>query len=131
VQVICFRLASAAYAIPLEDVADVSPAGPVRAVPGAPPGVRGLAERHGRAVAVLDGPRLLDDPGTDPVAGYLLRFRAPHGGTALWIPARIAVGRGERVTTGTGDVQGGRPEVLVGGERHVLLDIETLIQAAA
>lgn len=129
-QLLCFRFAKAAYAVALDDVSEVAPATAIRDVPGAPPGVRGLASRHGRAVTVLDGPRLLDDIAIDLDAAYLVRFRAPNDGIALWVPSRIATEVGTPANLDS-DAPASRGCVLASGEPHILLDLEALVRAVA
>ena len=55
-----FQLGGAPYAIPLPAIADVAPAGTIHPVPLSPPAILGLAERRGRAIAVIDLPSLLE-----------------------------------------------------------------------
>lgn len=118
-----FQIGGAPYAIPLEAIADVSPVGPIRPVPLSPPAVLGLAERRGRAIAVIDLPSLLDDPGTQaPCAGNVMRLAGTLQGAALFVPAAVFSGRGTPASSG---------HVWIDGRLHALLDAEALVKRAA
>ena len=121
-RVLTFRLARGRYAISLDEVTEVAPPGAIRPVPGTPPTIRGLTERRGHVVALLDAPRLLDDAPPDGGEVFLVRLGAPRDGTALWIPARVASGEAAPEADGT---------VLVDGESHRLLDLADLVRRAA
>jgi hypothetical protein len=83
-----FRLARGDYALPLASVSGLAEPGPVRAVPGAPAGVLGLVEWHGRLLTLLDTPRLLNDaPQDEP--GCVIRLAPPLDHTGLHVPASI------------------------------------------
>ena len=118
-----FQIGGAPYAIPLEAIADVSPAGPIHPVPLSPPAVLGLAERRGRAIAVIDLPSLLDGPETVAHgAGNVLRLAGPLQGAALFVPAEVFSGSGTPATAG---------HVWIEGRLHALLDVEALVKRAA
>jgi len=51
---VLFQLGSDRYALPASDVAEVLPMMSVKALPGAPVGVAGLIDYHGRAVPAID-----------------------------------------------------------------------------
>lgn len=122
-EVLYFQLAGAPYAIPLEAIADVAPAGPIRFVPLAPPAILGLAERRGRAIAVIDLPALLNSP----VAGgrgtaHLMRLTGPLYGAAFFVPAAVFSGSATPANAG---------HVFIDGHLHVLLDADALVKRAA
>ena len=118
-----FQLGGAPYAIPLETIADVSPAGPIQHVPLSPPAVLGLAERRGRVIAVIDLPKLLDDTQAEPsVPGNLMRLAGTLQGAALFVPAQVFSGSGTPATAG---------HVWIDGRLHALLDAEALVKRAA
>ena len=123
-----FQLDRGPYAVALEAVSDVTAAGAIHRVPLAPPSVKGLAERRGRPIAVIDLPRLLDD--TYPAGStqaHLVRLARPLDGTAFWVPAPIFSGAGVPA-----DVPGDGPgHVFIEGRLHVLLDPEALVKRAA
>ena len=122
-ELIYFQIGGAPYAIALETIADVSPAGPIHPVPLSPPAVLGLAERRGRAIAVIDLPVLLDDPGTEARgAGNVIRLAGPLQGAALLVPAEVFSGSGTPATSG---------HVWIDGRLHALLDAEALVKRAA
>ena len=122
-ELIYFQIGGAPYAIALETIADVSPAGPIHPVPLSPPAVLGLAERRGRAIAVIDLPVLLDDPGTEARgAGNVIRLAGPLQGAALFVPAEVFSGSGTPATSG---------HVWIDGRLHALLDAEALVKRAA
>ena len=124
---IFFELDSGPYALRLDAVAEVVRAGPVRRVPLAGSAVRGLGERRGRPIAIVDLPRLLDDGSPEIASTHLVRLAPPLDGTALWVPAEILSGAGHAA-----DVPGtGRPHVVIDGRPHVLLDPEALVRRAA
>jgi len=123
VDLLYFQIGGAPYAIPLEAIADVSPAGPVHPVPLSPPAVLGLAERRGRAIAVIDLRSLLDDPETEARgAGNVMRLAGPLEGAALFVPAEVFSGSGTPATSG---------HVWIDGRLHALLDAEALVKRAA
>lgn len=125
-----FQLDRSPYAIPLDAVADVAPAGRIQPVPLAPPAVKGLAERRGRPIAVLDLPRLLDDTASQTVCEtHLVRLAAPWDGTAFWVPASVFSGAGAPAA-GSGDGSAPR-HVLIDGRLHLLLDAAALVKRAA
>ena len=118
-----FQFGGAPYAIPLESVADVAPAGRIHPVPLSPPAVLGLAERRGRAIAVIDLPFLLDDsPPPAQHTAHVMRLTGPLAGAALFVPAEVFTGRGTPATSG---------HVWIEGRLHALLDPEALVKRAA
>jgi hypothetical protein len=123
-----FQLDRGPDALPLEAVADVTLAGTIQPVPLSPPAVKGLAERRGRAIAVIDLPHLLEDGAAGPGgAVHLVRLARPLDGTAFWIPAEVFSGEGVR-----SEAAGGSPaHVFIDGRLHVLLDAEALVKRAA
>ncbi len=118
-----FQLGGAPYAIALESIADVAPAGPIHPVPLSPPAVLGLAERRGRAIAVIDLPSLLSDEPTEAQgAAHLMRLSGPLAGAALFVPAAVFSGSGSPASDG---------HVWIDGRLHVLLDAEALVKRSA
>jgi chemotaxis signal transduction protein len=123
VELLYFQIGGAPYAIPLEAIADVSPVGRIQPVPLSPPAVLGLAERRGRAIAVIDLPSLLDDPPTREVRnGNVMRLAGTLRGAALFVPAEVFSGNGTPATSG---------HVWIDGRLHALLDAEALVKRAA
>jgi len=123
VDLLYFQLGGAPYAIALESIADVAPAGPIHPVPLSPPAVLGLAERRGRAIAVIDLPSLLsDEPAEAQGAAHLMRLSGPLAGAALFVPAAVFSGSGSPASDG---------HVWIDGRLHVLLDAETLVKRSA
>lgn len=121
--VLYFHLGGAPYAIAQETIADVAPASAIHPVPLSPPAVLGLAERRGRAIAVIDLPALLDNGPIDPRhASHLVRLAAPLEGAALLVPAEILSGTGTPASPG---------HVSIDGRLHVLLDALALVKRAA
>jgi len=129
-ELLYFQLDRGPYALPLEAVADVTLAGAIQPVPLSPPAVKGLAERRGRPIAVIDLPLLLDDTASSARAGaHLVRLAPPLDGTALWVPAEVFSGDGipaaaENAATADG-------HVFIDGRLHALLDAEALVKRAA
>lgn len=122
-ELLYFQLGGSPYAIALEAVADVAPAGPIHPVPLSPPMVLGLAERRGRAIAVIDLPSLLDVPAGEPQGGaHVMRLTGPLAGAALFVPAAVFSGSGTPGSTGY---------VVIDGLEHLLLDAEALVKRAA
>ena len=122
-ELLYFQLGGAPYAIPLEAIADVSPAGRIHPVPLSPPAVLGLAERRGRAIAVIDLSSLLDEPKSEgPGSGNVMRLAGPLQGAALFVPAAVFSGSGTPATEG---------HVWIDGRLHALLDAEALVKRAA
>ena len=118
-----FQLDGAPYAIAQETIADVAPAGPIHPVPLSPPAVLGLAERRGRAIAVIDLSALLGAPPAEARgAAQLMRLAGPLAGAALFVPAAVFSGSGTPATSG---------HVWIDGRLHVLLDAEALVKRAA
>lgn len=118
-----FQIGGAPYAIALEAISDVAPAGTIRPVPLSPPAVLGLAERRGRAIAVIDLSSLLDTAiAEEPGAGNVMRLAGALQGAALFVPAPVFSGRGTPATTG---------HVWIDGRLHALLDAEALVKRAA
>jgi hypothetical protein len=122
VEFLCFELGDAPYAIAQEAIADVAPAGAIHKVPLSPKAVLGLAERRGRAIAVIDLPMMLETaPVEAPPAAHLLRLSGPLEGAALFVPAHVSSGTGVPATSG---------HVWIGGRLHRLLDAEALVKRA-
>ena len=129
-QLLFFQLDGGPYALPLEAVADVTLAGAIQPVPLSPPAVKGLAERRGRPIAVIDLPRLLDDTfPADRTGAHLIRLARPLDGTALWVPAEVFSGDGVPAADEDSPDTGGH--VFIDGRLHVLLDAEALVRRAA
>jgi hypothetical protein len=123
VNLLHFHLGGAAYAIAQETISDVAPASAIHPVPLSPPAVLGLAERRGRAIAVIDLPALLDKGPIDTKhAPHLMRLAAPLEGAALLVPAEILSGTGAPASPG---------HVSIDGRLHVLLDALALVKRAA
>jgi len=123
VDLLYFQIGGAPYAIDLQAIADVAPAGPIHPVPLSPPAVLGLAERRGRAIAVIDLRALLDEPESEtPGAGNVMRLAGPLQGAALFVPAEVFSGSGTPATAG---------HVWIEGRLHALLDVEALVKRAA
>jgi chemotaxis signal transduction protein len=123
VDLLYFQIGGAPYAIPLAAIADVSPAGPIHPVPLSPPAVLGLAERRGRAIAVIDLRFLLDEPESEARGnGNVMRLAGPLQGAALFVPAAVFSGSGTPATEG---------HVWIDGRLHALLDAEALVKRAA
>jgi chemotaxis signal transduction protein len=123
VELLYFQIRGAPYAIALETIADVSPVGPIHPVPLSPPAVLGLAERRGRAIAVIDLPTLLDAPGPqERGTGHVMRLAGPLQGAALFVPAEVYSGSGTPASSG---------HVWIDGRLHALLDAEALVKRAA
>ena len=121
--VLYFHLGGAPYAVAQETIADVTPAPTIHPVPLSPPAVLGLAERRGRAIAVIDLPALLDKGPIDAKhAAHLMRLAAPLEGAALLVPAEILSGMGAPASPG---------HVSIDGRLHVLLDALVLVKRAA
>jgi hypothetical protein len=131
VELLYFQLAGAPYAIALEMIADVAPAGPIHPVPLSPPAVRGLGERRGRAIAVIDLPRLLGEGlSSERNTEHVLRLAAPLDGAALWVPAQVFSGSGT-LAPGVVETAGCQGHVWIDGRLHALLDAEALVKRAA
>jgi len=58
-KIMVFHIAKGRYALPLTSVLRVLPVAALKALPGAPPYVRGLLDLHGEALPVIDVERLL------------------------------------------------------------------------
>lgn len=118
-----FQLGGSPYAIAQETIADVAPASAIHPVPLSPPAVLGLAERRGRAIAVIDLPALLDAAAAErPATANVMRLTAPLEGAALLVPAEIFSGSGTPASDG---------HVWIDGRIHVLLDAQALVKRAA
>lgn len=126
-----FQLDGGPYALAQDAIAEVTLAGTIQHVPLSPPAVKGLAERRGRPIAVIDLPRLLND--TCPERSrpaHLIRLARPLDGTALWVPAEVFSGDG--VPADAPDpASGTNGHVFIDGRLHVLLDPEALVKRAA
>lgn len=122
-ELLYFQIGGAPYALPLASIADVSPAGRIHPVPLSPPAVLGLAERRGRAIAVIDLRSLLDEPELAARgSGNLMRLAGPLQGAAFFVPAAVFSGSGTPATDG---------HVWIDGRLHALLDAEALVKRAA
>lgn len=118
-----FQIDGAPYAIQLEAIADVAPAGPIHPVPLSPRAVLGLSERRGRPVVVIDLPSLLDAVPTEaPLVSHLMRLSGSLDGTALLVPAQVFSGEGTPATS---------EHVWIDGRLHRLLDADELVKRAA
>lgn len=129
-QLLTFQLAGTPYALPLESVAEVVAAPPIRRVPLGPRGVLGLAEAGGRVVAVLDLPFLLDERTRGGASSHLVRLAAPYERSALAVSGMIRAAAGTPVP-GRDSGPAGAGHVLVDGLPHILLDPSALIRRAA
>jgi chemotaxis signal transduction protein len=96
-RVLRFALGENEYALRLRDVAGLASLGPVRAVPGAPPEVVGLAEWRGSLLTVLDLPLLLGRGAAerDERETCLVQLAAPLRGVAFFLPAPVYLWRGD------------------------------------
>ena len=122
-ELLYFQLGGAPYAIPLEVIADVAPAGRIHPVPLSPPAILGLAERRGRAIAVIHLPKLLDEPEAETTeSGHVMRLAGALQGAAFFVPAVVFSGTGTPATAG---------HVWIDGRLHALLDAEALVKRAA
>jgi chemotaxis signal transduction protein len=123
VDVLYFQLDGAPYAIALDAIADVAPAGLIHAVPLSPPAILGLTERRGRALAVIDLPALLNAPAAN-VRGtaHVMRLTGALRGAAFLVPAAVFSGTATPANT---------DHVFIDGHLHVLLDAEALVKRAA
>lgn len=122
-ELLYFQLGGAPYAIPLQAIADVSPAGRIHPVPLSPPAVLGLSERRGRAIAVIDLRSLLDEPESETAgSGSVMRLTGPLEGAAFFVPAVVFSGSGTAADEG---------HVWIDGRLHALLDAEALVKRAA
>ena len=126
-KLLAFRLARERYAIAVEAVADVAAAGAVRSVPRAPRAVRGLTERRGRVLALVDVASVFEDCPVEGARPHLLSLAAPHDGTALWVPARLTAGEGAPAPD-PDRPPGTFGRVFIEGEPHLLLDVESLLR---
>ena len=118
-----FQLGGSPYAIAQETIADVAPATKIHPVPLSPPAVLGLAERRGRAIAVIDLPALLDGARAETEqAAHVMRLAPPLEGAALLVPAEVFSGSGTPASPG---------HVWIDGRIHVLLDALALVKRAA
>jgi chemotaxis signal transduction protein len=125
-----FQLDGGPYALAQSAIADVTLAGAIQPVPLSPPAVKGLAERRGRPIAVIDLPLLLEDAHPEGCAhAHLIRLARPLDGTAFWVPAEIFSGSG--VPADAPDASGSNGHVFIDGRLHVLLDAEALVKRAA
>ena len=86
-----FALERQRYAIRLSAIDGVESPRAIRAVPGAPPHVLGLAHWRGRLLTVVDLPGIVDDDSSGGTPS-LLRLAAPHAGLALFLPAPTWIG---------------------------------------
>lgn len=129
-QLLYFHLGTAPYAIALDAVSEVLAGVTVRAIPLAPTIVRGITERRGRPIAVLDLPRLVDHtPAASSDPPRMVRLAPPLEGSALWVPARVQTGEG-RPASGTDVPPGSAGHVWIDGSLHLLLDPEALVRKA-
>jgi hypothetical protein len=123
VELLFFQLGGSPYAIPVAAIADVAPAGRIHPVPLSPPAILGLAERRGRAIAVIDLLALLDVPASRTRgSGSLMRLTGPLEGAAFYVPAVVSSGKGTAAAEG---------HVWIDGRLHELLDAEALVKRAA
>ena len=87
-RILVFRLDKRLHAIRVSDIGGVVSCEALRALPGAPAGVLGLAEWRGTVLAVLDLPRHLGCGAQDEPA-CLIRLAPPLDQTALYLPATV------------------------------------------
>jgi len=122
VNLLYFQLGGSPYAIAQEAIADVAPASAIHPVPLSPPAVLGLAERRGRAIAVIDLPCLLEGTSRETTStSHLMRLAAPLEGAAFFVPAEVFSGAGSPASPG---------HVWIDGRLHVLLDALALVKAS-
>jgi hypothetical protein len=87
-RLLAFELGDEGFAIRVVEIGGVLGCSPIRAVPGSPEFVIGLAEWRGSVITVLDLPGLLGRRGSDDPA-CLIRLVSPLQQTALYLPATV------------------------------------------
>ncbi|MEI6984687.1 MAG: chemotaxis protein CheW [Rhodospirillaceae bacterium] len=125
------RCGEGRYALPVEQVAEVVPAGPVTSIPGAPPEVLGICQLRGRPLPVLV-PALL--AGELNGAGVLVVVNTALGRFALRVDAVTGIQRFPlsriHADAGGGAVEGRAGYLVDTGERVIgLLDADRLAAA--
>ena len=86
-RLLAFELAGALYALPITDVAEVTEAGPLAAVPMLPLALGGVVNHHGDALLVLHGPTLLERaPGAARPTHLLVLARDPDDPARFGLP---------------------------------------------
>ena len=120
------RAGAGRYALPVEQVAEVLPAGETTPVPGAPPEVLGLAQVRGRPLPVL---RPLALAGGDRGAGMLMVVASAAGRFALRVEQVVGIRRFplSRIHAGAEGADGRAGHLIDADERVIgLLDADRL-----
>ncbi len=130
------RVGSGRYALPVEQVSEVLPAGELTTVPGASPEVLGIIQLRGRPLPVLVPLALAGGGGAPGGAGMLMVASAAAGRFALRVDAVIGIQRFplSRIHAGAeagGGVEGRAGYLIDAGDRVVgLLDADRLVASA-
>lgn len=93
---ISFRLGEEGFALPLDQVREITGAGRVIPVPTAPPAVRGVANLRGQVITLIDLARVMGrDPGLPPRAEdrLALILAPPYAHLGLYLHAPVEIAR--------------------------------------
>jgi hypothetical protein len=128
-----FRLQGKLHAIPVREIGGVVSCEGLRALPGAPRGVLGLAEWRGSVLAVLDLPHYLGcEPPHEPAC--LIRLAPPMDQTALYLPATVKLTENRLKSSVDPSAENGDPRscdgepVVLVNPREIVRRLETEIR---
>jgi hypothetical protein len=126
-RILVFRLDSKLHAIRVSDIGGVVSCEALRALPGAPAGVLGLAEWRGTVLAVLDLPRHLGcEPQDEPAC--LIRLAPPLDQTALYLPATVQLTENRLEPRAEDAAAGMEAGWLCGGEAVTLVNPREVVR---
>lgn len=120
-RILVFRLEDGLHGLRVNDISGIASCEVLRELPGAPAGVRGLAEWRGSVLTVLDLPcdwgRVEQD---EPAC--LIRLAPPLEQTALYVPATVQLTENRFEVHAEETETGTRSGWLCNGEPITLLD---------
>jgi len=121
-----FRLDEKLHALRVSDISGVVSCDVLRRLPGAPAGLRGLAEWRGSVLSVLDLPRYLGRTAKEEPA-CLVRLAPPLEQTALYVPATVQLTEDRLEPQPTDARTGAESGWLCAGEPVYLVDPSELV----
>lgn len=125
-RILIFRLEDELHAIRVNDIGGVVSCEGLRALPGSPAGVLGVAEWRGAVLAVLDLPGYLGRAAPDEPA-CLIRLAPPLEQTALYLPASVQLPEHRLEPPATADAEGEASGWTCGDEPVCLVDPREIV----
>jgi chemotaxis signal transduction protein len=125
-RILVFRLEDELHAIRVNDIGGVVSCEGLRALPGAPAGVLGVAEWRGSVLTVLDLSEYLGRAAPDEPA-CLIRLAPPLEQTALYLRATVQLPESRLEPPATADPEGEKSGWTCGDEPVCLIDPREIV----